>query len=258
MSNQFATYPSLRERVVLITGGADGIGASLVEAFFLQGSKVIFLDISDDKAYHLVGRLTAGSDVVAPLYYHCDLTNTDELQTTVEKILGTYEKIDVLLNNAGQDTRKETQDVTSEFFDASVAINLKQIFFLTQAIIPGMQKTKSGSIINFGSIVWAIPATGLPVYTTMKAAIMGLTRTHAHEFGKDGIRVNSIMPGGIATERQKEEVYSTPGYQEWMLSKQALKIELVPEDVARLALFLAADDSRAMTGQSYIVDGGWI
>jgi NAD(P)-dependent dehydrogenase (short-subunit alcohol dehydrogenase family) len=258
MSSQFATYPSLRDRIVLITGGADGIGASLVEAFVLQGSKVFFLDISDDKASELVNSLKSAPGTTVPVYKHCDLTNVDELKAAVENILNTCGKVDVLINNAGQDTRRTTEDVTPEFFDASVAINLKQMFFLTQAVVPGMQEAKSGSIINMGSITWAIPATGLPVYTSLKAAIMGLTRTHAHEFGKDGIRVNSIMPGGIATDRQRKDVYSTPGYAEWMLSNQALKIELDPGDVARLALFFASDDSRAITGQSYIVDGGWI
>jgi NAD(P)-dependent dehydrogenase (short-subunit alcohol dehydrogenase family) len=258
MSPQFAIYPSLRDRIVLVTGGADGIGASLVEAFVLQGSKVIFLDISDDKASVLIDRLKDTPNTSLPLYHHCDLAQVHELKTTVERILETQGKVDVLVNNAGQDTRKKTEYVTPEFFDASVAINLKQMFFLIQAIAPGMQKAKSGSIINMGSITWAIPATGLPVYTSLKAAIMGLTKTHAHEFGKDGIRVNSIMPGGIATERQRRDVYSTPGYAEWMMSKQALKIELDPGDVARLALFFAADDSRAITAQSYVVDGGWI
>jgi len=258
MPNQFATYPSLRDRNVLITGGADGIGAGLVEAFFLQGSKVIFLDISDEKASTLVGRLEGIPNTTIPVYHHCDLTDIEALKTTVENILSTHGKIDVLINNAGQDTRMATAEVTPSFFDASVAINLKQIFFLTQAIVPTMQAAKSGSIINMGSITWEIPATGLPVYTSLKAGIMGLTKTHAHEFGKDGIRVNSIMPGGIATERQRKDVYSTPGYEEWLLSNQALKIELVPEDVARLALFFAADDSRAITGQSYVVDGGWV
>jgi D-xylose 1-dehydrogenase len=257
MANHFATYPSLRDRIVLITGGAEGIGASLVEAFVLQGSKVIFLDISDDKAAALIDRLKTTPTTIAPVHHHCDLTDTEELKSTVEKILATHEKIDILVNNAGNDTRKATPDVTPEFFDTSVAINLKQMFFLTQAVAPSMQKAKSGSIINMGSISWAIPATGLPVYTSCKAAILGLTKTHAREFGEDGIRVNSIMPGGITTERQMKEVYSTPGYQEWLMSNQALKIELVPEDVARLALFFAADDSRAISGQSYIVDGGW-
>ena len=173
---------------MLITGGADGIGASLVEAFVLQGSKVVFLDISDDKAIALNERLKNRANVIESSYYHCDLTNTDELQTTVKNILSTYRKIDVLINNAGADTRKETKDVTPEFFDASVAINLKQMFFLTQAVVPAMQEAKSGAIINFGSITWAVPATGLPVYVSMKAAVMGMTRTHAHEFGKDAWR----------------------------------------------------------------------
>lgn len=213
MSNQFATYPSLRDRVVLITGGADGIGASLVEAFVLRSSKVVFLDISDDKSAALVDRLGSTPNTNAPICHHCDLTNTEELRLTVEKILATHGKINVLVNNAGNDTRKATADVTAEFSDANVAVNLKQMFFLNQAVIPGMQKAKSGSIINMGSISWAIPVTVMPVYTSCKAAILGLTKAHAHEFGKDGIRVNSIMPGGIATETQRKEILTAPGYQ---------------------------------------------
>lgn len=257
--SNYATYPSLRDRVVLVSGGAEGIGASIVEAFARQGSRVCFLDVSDTPGRELEARLNregetnSGGNVS---YYHCDLTDLSELAATAERVLQEYSKVDVLINNAARDIRKTTADVTPEFWDAQIAVNLRHFFFMTQHIVPAMKEARKGVIINVGSITWAIPATGLPCYTTCKAGVMGLTRTHAHEFGRFGIRVNSIMPGGIATPRQEREIY-TPEYEEWIMNHQALKIVLRPEDVARLALFLAADDSAGITNQSYTVDAGW-
>ena len=249
MSSLYATYPSLRDRTVLITGGATGIGEFLVEAFAQQGSRVIFLDIQDEAAQTLIARLQPNT----PTYYHCDLTDTPTLQT----LLATLPPIDVLINNAANDTRHDTSDVTPELWDALLAVNLKHQFFLTQAIVPGMRQRQRGSIINMSSIAWLIPSTNLPVYVAAKAAIVGLTRSFAHEFGPDNIRVNAILPGCIFTERKKR-LWFNETYTAQMLSRQALKRQLQPEEVARLALFLAADDSSAITNQSYIVDGGWI
>jgi NAD(P)-dependent dehydrogenase (short-subunit alcohol dehydrogenase family) len=249
MSSLYATYPSLRDRTVLITGGATGIGASLVEAFSEQGSRVIFLDIQDDAAQALITRLQPNT----PTYYHCDLTDTPTLQT----LLATLPPVDVLINNAANDTRHDTSDVTPELWDSLLAVNLKHQFFLTQAIAPGMKLRQRGAIINMSSVSWMIPTTGLPVYIAAKAAIVGLTRTFAHELGPHNIRVNSILPGAILTERQKQ-LWFTEAYSAEILSRQALKRHLQPEEVARLALFLAADDSSAITNQSYIIDGGWI
>jgi NAD(P)-dependent dehydrogenase (short-subunit alcohol dehydrogenase family) len=252
---KFASYPSLRGRTVLITGGATGIGEKLVEAFAAQSAQVIFLDIQDEAAHALIYRLQQ-QGAPSPAYFSCDLTDSAALNKSLQSILARFESIDVLVNNAGNDTRHTWQDVTPDSWDRTMAINLKQQFFVTQAIAPGMQQRQRGSIINMSSIAWTIPSTGVPVYIAAKAAIVGLTRTLAHELGPHGIRVNCIMPGAIVTERQKK-LWLTDAYIAEVLSRQALKRLLIPEEVARLALFLAADDSSAITSQSYVIDGGW-
>jgi NAD(P)-dependent dehydrogenase (short-subunit alcohol dehydrogenase family) len=252
----FATYPSLRERVIVVTGGASGIGEAIVEACAMQGARVAFLDIQDAAAETLIDRLAAVG-VTRPVYYHCDLTNVDMLQTSVRQILDTFQTVDVLVNNAGNDTRHSIADVTSESWDQSISVNLKHQFFMAQAVIPAMQKARRGSIVNMSSIGWVIPSTNMPVYVTAKAAIVGMTRTLAHELGPDNIRVNCVMPGAIITERQKR-LWFTEAYQAEILASQALKRTIEPEEVARLVLFLAADDSSAITNQSYVIDGGWV
>ncbi|CAN5582835.1 SDR family oxidoreductase [soil metagenome] len=249
---QYASYPSLIDRTVLITGGATGIGAALVEAFALQGARVIFLDIQGGAAEALINRLEPDA-AHPPVYYPCDLTNTPALQT----LLATLPDIDVLINNASNDTRHTTESVTPELWDQLLAVNLKHQFFVTQAIAPGMKARGRGSILNMSSIAWMIPSTGLPVYIAAKVAIVGLTRTFAHELGPHNIRVNAILPGAILTERQ-QQLWFTPEYSAEILSRQALKRHLYPDEVARLALFLAADDSSAITNQTHIIDGGWI
>ncbi len=252
----YATYPSLRDRTILITGGATGIGASLVEAFAQQAAQVIFLDIQDEAAQNLIARLQPQTPHT-PAYYGCDLTDIPATQRCIEAILSKFPAIDVLINNAGNDTRHTTDSVTPELWDQLIAVNLKHQFFLTQAIAPGMKLRQSGSIINMSSISWMIPTTGLPVYIAAKAAIVGLTRTFAHELGPHNIRVNAILPGAILTERQRQ-LWFTEAYSAEILSRQALKRHLQPEEVARLALFLAADDSSAITNQTHIIDGGWV
>jgi len=254
-TGMFAAYPSLRDRAIIVTGGASGIGEAIVEAFVLQGARVAFLDIQDEPANHLVERLTAAG-ATRPVYYHCDLTDIDALQKSVRQILDRFHTVDVLVNNAGNDTRHSIAEVTSTGWDHSIAINLKHQFFMAQAVIPAMRKARSGSIINMSSIAWSIPSTNACVYVTAKAAIVGMSRTLAHELGSDNIRVNSIMPGAILTERQKR-LWLTEAYREEILASQALKRMILPEEVARLVLFLAADDSSAITNQSYIIDGGW-
>jgi len=255
-SMTFATYPSLRHRVVLVTGGASGIGEAIVEAFAAQQAKVIFLDLQDAAAELLIQKIQSGG-FAAPTYYHCDLTDIPFLQSTMQIILQEFGTVDVLVNNAGNDTRHAIKDVTSESWDRSIAINLKPQFFMAQAVIPAMQRAARGSIINMSSISWMIPSTGLPVYISAKAAIVGMTRTLAHELGPDNIRVNSVLPGAIMTERQKQ-LWFTEAYKAEILSRQALKRMITPEEVARLVLFLAADDSSAITNQGYIIDGGWV
>lgn len=255
-ASQSAQYPSLLNRVVLITGGASGIGEAIVEAFVAQRAKVVFIDISRDAAEALVSRLSQSSDM-APVYYHCDLTNIEALQATVQKILTEVGAVDVLINNAGDDTRHKVEAVTSESWDKTMAVNLKQQFFMAQAVIPGMIEKRRGSIVNMSSIAWLIPSTNGPVYVAAKAAIVGMTRTLAHEYGTSEIRVNAVLPGAILTPRQRE-LWLTPQYEKEVLSNQALKRLLLPEEVARLMLFLASDDSSGITNQSVVVDGGWV
>lgn len=252
----FASYPSLRGRAVIVTGGATGIGEAIVAHFVRQGSRVVFLDIQDEPACRLVDALRA-EGCLAPCFVHCDLTDVASLRNAVEQIVALYGTVDVLVNNAGNDQRHKIEDVTQEFWDCSMATNLRSQFFMIQSVLPAMRRAGRGSIINMSSISWMIPSTGVPVYITAKAAIVGLTRTMAHELGPEGIRVNAVLPGAISTERQRRLWY-TPEYSAEILASQALKRGIEPAEVARLVLFLAADDSSAITNQSYIVDGGWV
>lgn len=252
---QLATYPSLRDRVVLVTGGATGIGESLVRAFAQQGSHVVFFDVQDEPAQTLCTTLVAEGAQVS--YQHCDLTDLDALRSSTASVLEHFGAVDVLVNNAANDVRHTLAEVTPESWDASIAVNLKHQFFMAQAVVPAMQRAGRGVILNMSSISWMIPNTGMPMYVTAKSAIVGMTRTLAHQFGKDNIRVNSIMPGAILTERQKR-LWMTPEYEGEVLGAQSLKRHIMPEEVARLALFLASDDSAAITGQSHVIDGGWM
>jgi NAD(P)-dependent dehydrogenase (short-subunit alcohol dehydrogenase family) len=251
-----AVYPSLENRVVLVTGGASGIGEAIVEAFARQRAQVVFVDIQDDAAKRLVARL-ADAGLRAPVYFRCDLTDFVALERTVDQVVEGCGRVDVLVNNAGNDARHSVESVTPETWDKVVAINLKQQFFMAQAVAPSMRQARRGSIINMGSIAWVIPSKNVPVYVTAKSAIVGMTRALAHEFGEDEVRVNCVMPGAILTERQKQ-LWLTEDYVRQVLAHQSLKRMILPEEVARLVLFLAADDSSAITNQSYVVDGGWV
>lgn len=255
---RFTKYPSLVDRVVVISGGATGIGASLVLEFARQGAKVIFMDIQVEAAEDLIKSLEAEKVTNLPLFFRCDVTNVDDdLKPTATKILETYPKIHGLINNAASDKRQSTLGITTSDWDQGIAVNLRHQFFLTQALMPGLLASGTSSVINMGSINWVIPGIGLVPYSASKSAVVGLTKTLAHEFGPQGVRVNSIMPGGIWTERQEKEIWG-PGTKEWILGKQALKFLLKGEDVARMALWLIADDSSAVTNQSIVVDAGFI
>jgi D-xylose 1-dehydrogenase len=255
-SQQFASYPSLQGRPVLITGGASGIGASMVEHFAAQGSKVAFLDADQDAAHRLVkGIPVRGSE--APIFLRCDLKDIAALRVAIAEIESRYGAIRVLVNNAANDDRHKFAEVTPEYWDERMAVNLRHQFFAIQAVVPKMASAGGGSIINMSSICWMIPSTGQPAYIAAKAAIVGLTRTMAHELGCKNIRVNSVLPGSILTERQRR-LWLTPDYQAEILASQALKRSLLPEDVAHLVLFLASDDSSAITNQGYVIDGGWV
>jgi NAD(P)-dependent dehydrogenase (short-subunit alcohol dehydrogenase family) len=258
MSQQpvFATYPSLSYKTVLITGGAQGIGAAAVRLFALQGARVAFLDLAEAPAHALVEDLTPRS-LHPPLYITCDVTDIPSLQSAITNISAKLGHPTVLINNAASDDRHRFEDVTLEYWDQRMAVNLRHQFFAAQAVAAGMKSAGGGSIINMSSISYIIPTPDLSLYNMAKAAITAMTRSLAHDLGPHNIRVNSALPGAILTERQTR-LHMSPVYEQRVFNAQYLKRHLLPDDVARLLLFLAADDSSAITSQSHIIDGGWI
>ncbi len=254
MTQVFASYPSLHGRVVLITGGASGIGADEVTQFARQGAKVAFLDIDDTAAAHLTEALRQ-EGLPPPHYKRCDLKDIPALQAAIADIGRRLGAITVLVNNAANDQRHAFEDVTVEYWDERMATNLRHQFFAIQAVAPQMKAAGGGSIINFGSISWHTGQGGMAAYTTAKAGVEGLTKGMARDLGGNGIRVNCIIPGWIMTQRQID-LWLTPEAEANLLRAQCLKTKLVPADVARMVLWLAADDSRMCTGQLWVVDGG--
>lgn len=252
----FARYPSLRGRTVLVTGGGSGIGASIVEHFAYQEARTVFLDVAEQAAKSLAAALATRVEH-APVFLHCDLTNIQALQAAIKKAEELVGPIEVLVNNAANDERHKWDEVTPAYWDRMMDVNLRHQFFTMQAVAPGMKSHGKGSMINLSSISWMVPSTGLPVYVTAKAGIVGLTRTMSRELGPFGIRVNCVLPGAILTERQAR-LWWTSEYREKIMASQSIRRQLMPADVARLVLFLASDDSSAITGQSHIVDGGWV
>ena len=251
-----AIYPSLRDRVVLITGGASGIGAAEVEAFAAQGARVAFLDIADGPARALVARLGAAGHP-EPFFQHCDLTDIAALRAAIAEAGRRLGPITVLVNNAANDQRHRWEDMTPAYWDERLAVNLRHQFFAIQAVAPMMQAAGGGSIVNFGSVSWHASQGGMPAYTTAKAGVEGLTRGMARDLAPDDIRVNCVIPGWIMTERQIN-LWLTPDGEANLLRNQCLKRKLEPADVARMVLWLAADDSRMVTSGLFPVDGGRI
>jgi NAD(P)-dependent dehydrogenase (short-subunit alcohol dehydrogenase family) len=251
MPSNDAIYPSLADRAVLVTGGATGIGAALVEHFAAQGARVAFLDIADDAAHALVERI-GGQGHPRPRYTPCDLRDIDALRAAIAAI----GPVSVLVNNAAHDQRHAWQDVTPEYWDERQAVNLRHQFFAIQAVAPGMIAAGFGSILNFGSISWRNAQGGMPAYTTAKAAIEGLTRGFARDLGPHRIRVNCVIPGWVMTERQVA-LWVTADSEAEIARNQCLPDKVMPADLARMALWLAADDSRMCTAQCWVVDGGW-
>jgi NAD(P)-dependent dehydrogenase (short-subunit alcohol dehydrogenase family) len=252
----YASYPSLIDQVVLVTGGATGIGAATVEQFALQGAQVAFLDLADAPALTLVDDL-AQRCPHKPLFLHCDLTEIDSLQSAIAAIAAQLGTPRVLINNAANDERHRFEDVTPASWDMGMAVNLRHQFFAAQAVAPAMKAAGGGSIINMSSISWMIPTANLSVYVAAKSAIIGMTRSMAHDLGPHNIRVNCVLPGSILTEKQ-QRLYMTPAHEQELFRVQSLKRYILPEEVSRLLLFLAAEDSSAITNQSYIIDGGRI
>ena len=249
----FANYPSLAGRVVFVTGGASGIGADLVRAFAGNGAKVAFIDIQVDAGEALVAEL--GNALNPPLFLQADLTDIDALRGAIGATRGSLGPVAVLINNAGNDDRHEVDQVTPDYWDRAMNVNLRHQFFAAQAVRPHMKELGYGSIVNFSSIAWMAGAPGMVAYTTAKSAVVGLTKSLGREFGADNIRVNAIAPGAVVTERQLRLWYS-PEEADQMAGRQAIKRRLLPADIARAALFLAADDSQMITKQYLVVDGG--
>jgi D-xylose 1-dehydrogenase len=253
--SKYAIYPSLRDRVVFVSGGGSGIGAGIVEHFVAQGSRVAFVDI-DDKASTTLLEQLAKAGQPAPLYIHIDLRDIDALRAAIARVQKTLGDISVLVNNAARDDRHRIEEVTVEYWDERLAVNLRHQFFAVQAVVDQMKRLGGGSIINFGSISWMTRTGGMPAYTAAKAAIGGLTRGLARDLGPFNIRVNTVVPGWVMTDRQRA-LWLTPEGERQMDENQCLPGRLLPADLARMVLFLAADDSRLCTAQNFIVDAGW-
>jgi NAD(P)-dependent dehydrogenase (short-subunit alcohol dehydrogenase family) len=252
-TRRHAVYPSLRDRVVFVSGGSSGIGAELVRAFAGQGSKVAFCGTRPDGGRSLVDELKGAAHT--PWYAPCDVRDVAAYQALLARVAQEVGPVRVLVNNAGRDDRHAMEDVTSEFWDERLALNLKHYFFAIQAVAPGMAASGGGSIVNMGSVSWMRGRPNLVGYTTAKAGILGLTRTLARELGARGIRVNALVPGAIVTERQSA-LHRDAAADRAFLDQQCLKIRLDSGHVARATLFLAADDSSGMTGQHVLVDAG--
>jgi len=250
-----AIYPSLKGRTVLVTGGGSGIGAAIVEHFATQGSRVGVLDIKKKESEALAARLRRKRQKVH--FEHCDLTDIGALKRAIANVRKALGPITILVNNAAHDERHTLEEVTPEYFDDRMRVNLRHQFFAIQAVVPDMKKAKNGSIVNLGSTSWMVAFGGLPVYTAAKAGVLGMTRGLAHELGKYNIRINTFAPGWIMTERQKS-LWVTPEALDQLMKDQCLQRTLTPADMARAILFFASDESSATTNQNFVFDGGWL
>jgi NAD(P)-dependent dehydrogenase (short-subunit alcohol dehydrogenase family) len=251
----YALYPSLKGKVVFVTGGATGIGESVVAHFCHQGSRVAFVDIAAPAGERLCARL-ADETGNAPRFSPCDVVDIEALRAAIAEVQRELGTVRVLVNNAANDDRHSVESVTAEYWDERMAVNLRHQFFAAQAVIPGMKQAGGGSIINLGSLSWKVGMGGMPAYVTAKAAIGGLTRGLARDVGKFNIRVNTVVPGWVMTERQIRLWLDEEG-ERTMDRMQCLAGRVMPEDLARMVLFLAADDSRMCSAQEFIVDAGW-
>jgi D-xylose 1-dehydrogenase len=246
-------YDNLDGRVALVTGGGSGIGRAIVTSLSEQGVRVGFLDIDEKGAAETIAEASG----TKPLFLRCDLTDIDALRSAVRTIRDRLGPFDILVNNAANDDRHATSDVTPEYFDQRVQVNLRHFLFAVQAVVPDMIAKGEGSIVNLGSISWKVGQGNFPVYVACKAAITGLTRGLAREFGKQGVRVNTVVPGWVMTERQKT-LWLTPEADADLDKAQCLAGRVVADDIAAMVLFLASDQGRMCTSQEFIVDGGWV
>ena len=250
-----ASYPSLKDRVALITGGGSGIGASLVRRFAEQGCRVAFFDIAEETSQALLAALAR--DGLTAHFEKVDITSVDEIQSAIARVRAALGPITILVNNAANDERHKLDDVTSEYWDWAVSVNLKHQFFCAQAVHHDMAAAGGGAIINMSSISYLMGAADNDAYLSAKSAVIGLTRGLARELGPENIRVNSVLPGWVITERQRRLWLNADG-EKRILERQCLKRQLDADDIARPVLFLASDEAGACTNQSFIVDGGWV
>jgi len=243
-----AVYPSLRGKRVLVTGGGSGIGAGIVEAYARQGADVTFIDLNEPDSPTL-------DQQVVPRFVKLDLTDIPSVQTAIRDLITERGAFDILVNNAANDDRHRIEDVTEEYWDNRLNVNLKHLFFCSQAVAPAMKQAGGGVIVNLGSISWHLALPDLILYQTSKAAIEGLTRSLARDLGPNNIRVNCVIPGNVRTPRQLK--WYTPEGEAEIVEAQCLDGRLIPEDIAAMVLFLSSDDARLITGHEYFVDAGW-
>lgn len=248
-----AIYPSLAGKKVIVSGGGSGIGEGIVEGFARQGAAVVFVDVAEELSEALVARMTDAA--IPPVYVHCDITDCADYAAKIGRIVERLGGCDVLINNAANDDRHKMEDVTPEYWDERMGVNLKHQFFAAQAVLPAMRAAGGGSIINLGSISWHLGLPDLAIYQTAKAAIEGLTRSLARELGRDNIRVNAILPGNVQTPRQM--MWYSPEGEAEIVAAQCLDGRIQPADIAAMAMFLASDDARFCTAHNYWVDAGW-
>jgi NAD(P)-dependent dehydrogenase (short-subunit alcohol dehydrogenase family) len=248
-----AIYPSLAGKRVIVSGGASGIGEGIVEGFVRQGAAVAFVDVMELDSDALAKRYADAA--VAPIFVQCDIRNCEDYGAKIGRLIERLGGCEVLINNAANDDRHSIEDVTSEYWDERMAVNLKHQFFAAKAVVPAMKAAGGGSIVNLGSISWHLGLADLTVYQVAKAAIEGLTRSLARELGRDGIRVNTIGPGNVQTPRQMK--WYTPEGEAEIVAAQCLDGRIQPSDIAAMALFLASDDARYCTAHNYWVDAGW-
>jgi NAD(P)-dependent dehydrogenase (short-subunit alcohol dehydrogenase family) len=251
----FATYPSLADRHVFISGGATGIGAAFVEQFARQGARVSFIDIDESNGEQLAASLAACTH--RPLFVRCDVTQLEALEAAIATAREVHGPIGVLVNNAANDVRHAFGSTTAAEFDQNIAINLRHQYFATQAVLDDMRSLGGGSVICLGSTGWMKKNAGYPMYAMAKSAVHGLVNGLARELGHDRIRINALVPGWVITEKQRRLWLDADGEAE-IARVQCMPGYLMADDLARAALFLAADDSAMCTGQDFIVDGGWV
>ena len=249
-----AEYFDLKGKRALVSGGASGIGSSIVEHLCEQGVEVYFFDVDKKEAQKTIYRIKKKKFKI-PTFIECNIKKIQKYKTSILNIIKKKEQIDILVNNASNDQRHSLEEITEKYWDERMAINLKHYLFAIQTVKKSMVKNKGGSIINLGSVSWFRGAVMFPAYSIAKAGIYGLTRSLARDLGEHNIRINSIAPGSIATERQSK-LWLNPKFKKEILKKQCLSRQLLPQDVSKMVLYLASDVSSGCTKQNFTVDGG--